>query len=275
MKYTFKFLQTGGVPLTNDLMALLEEAYGIFEVLGEIAGNLTILAGCEEIGSTFNPGIVAIEGKLYYFEGGLSTPTVYIHTEEIQETFQDQANKTLIEKRTVKFGNAVTTYNWADFVRLETLKDIQEKVNNSVSLSDFNALVARMVIQEMKTAPIQNGGIILSWRKSASEIPQFWKECTDTRGKILLHCDPNDVDFSNLGNTGGNKTITQTLGQMPKHRVRYTRTLPWASGSGGGFSGGGNQFNIGDADSSEVGGDQPMNIMNPYKIVLFIEPNFQ
>lgn len=274
MRYNFKFLQTGGVPLTNDLMSLIEEAYGIFEVLGDLSGHLTILSGCDITGTNVLPGIVAIEGKLYYFEGGSIISTVFIDTEEIQKTFEDQTTKTLIEIKTVKFGSGAIEYSWSDFVKLKTLREIQEKVNNSVSKSEFDALVARMVIQEKKTAPIQNNGIILAWRKPASEIPNFWKECVDTRGKILLHCDPNDVDFSNLGDVGGNKTIIQTNAQMPKHKHSYIKTSPWTPGSGGGFSGGGNQFNISGADTSEVGNGEPMNIMNPHKIVLFIEPNF-
>ena len=144
MKYSFKFLQTGGVPLTNDLMSLIEEAYQIFEVLGDLSGNLTILSGCQIVGSTVLSGIVAIEGKLYQFEGGLISDTVFIHQENIKKTFQDQIDKVLIEKRTVKFGNAITTYNWADFVRLETLKSIQIKVNNSVTQTQFAALLAEV-----------------------------------------------------------------------------------------------------------------------------------
>jgi hypothetical protein len=275
MRININFLQTGGVPLTNDLMAQIMDAISTYNVLGDLAGNLTILSGCVVTGQNVSPGVVVVDGDVLYFEGGTTVSTVYVHTEEITKTFEDTTDKVLIIKKTVKFGSGTTNYNWADFVKLKTLKEIQEKVNNSVSQDDFDALVERVEVLEIKTAPIINGGIILAWRKPASEIPQFWKECTDTKGKILLHCDPNDIDFSNLGNTGGNKKITQTIDQMPKHKVRYTRTLPWASGSGGGFSGGGNQFNISDVDSPEVGGDQPMNIMNPHKIVLFIEPNFQ
>ena len=98
MRYNFKFLQTGGVPLTNDLMSLIEEAYGIFEVLGDLSGELNDTFGCDITGTNVTPGIVAIEGKLYYFEGGSIVSTVYIHKEDIQKTFEDQTTKTLIEK---------------------------------------------------------------------------------------------------------------------------------------------------------------------------------
>ncbi|KMQ70250.1 hypothetical protein [Chryseobacterium koreense] len=274
MKYNFKFLQTGGVPLTNDLMSLIEEAYQIFEVLGDLAGSLTILSGCNLVGSTVEPGIVAIEGKLYYFEGGLVSDTVYIHKEEILKTFQDQTDKILIEKRTVKFGNAITTYNWDDFVKLDTLKDIQSKVNNSVTQQQLNALITEIDILKLKTAPIINGGIVFPFRRPASEIPAGWKECIDFRGKTIVGRDPNDGDFANLGNTIGTKTHTLQISEIPNHSHAYTRTSPW-SGSGGGFSGGGNTFDISAQNTSAVGGGQAHNNIQPSRIVNFIEPNFQ
>ena len=276
MRININFLQTGGVPLTNDLMAQIMDAISTYNVLGDLAGNLTILSGCVVTGQDVSPGVVVVDGDVLYFEGGTAISTVYVHTEEITKTFEDTTDKVLIIKKTVKFGSGTTNYNWADFKRLKTLKEIQELAENGVTQIDFDALVERVEVLEMKTAPIINGGVILSWRKPAGDIPAGWKECEDTKGKLLLHCDPNDVDFSNLGNAGGNKKITQTIGQMPKHKHKYTRTQPWSSGSGGGFSGGGNQFNIdGNIDTSEVGNNEPMNIMNPYRIVLFIEPNFQ
>lgn len=274
MKYSFKFLQTGGVPLTNDLMSLIEEAYQIFEVLGDLSGNLTILSGCQIVGSTVEPGIVAIEGKLYFFEGGLISDTVYIHQENIQKTFQDQTDKILIEKRTVKFGNAVTTYNWEDFVKLETLKEIQIKVNNGITQQQFAALLAEVEILKLKTAPILNGGIIFPWRRPASEIPTGWKECIDFRGKTIVGRDPNDFDFANLGNTIGAKTHTLSISEIPNHSHVYTRTSPWA-GSGGGFSGGGNTFDVSAQTTSAVGGGGAHNNIQPSRIVNFIEPNFQ
>lgn len=273
MRYNFKFLQTGGVPLTNDLMSLIEEAYGIFEVLGDLSGNLTILSGCDITGTNVTPGIVAIEGKLYYFEGGSIVSTVYIHKEDIQKTFEDQTTKTLIEKRTVRFGSGTVNYNWADFVKLKTLREIQSKVDNSVSQNDFNLLVDRVEVLEMKTAPIINGGVVWAWFKPVAEIPAGWKECTNVRGKTVVGWNPNDIDFSTIGNSGGNKTIQLTVSQLPKIKFNYTRTLPWAGQSGGGFGGGGNQFDISTQNTNELGDNAPVNIMIPHIIAAFIEPN--
>lgn len=281
MKYNFKFLQTDGVPLTNDLMQLIEEAYSIFEVLGDLAGSLTILKGCNQIGSTVEPGIVAIEGKLYHFDGGLISDTVYINLNEIKKTFQNQTEKVLIENRTVKFGNAITTYNWSDFVRLDTLKRIQVKVNNSVTQQQFNSLIEEIDLLKLKTAPIINGGIIFPFRRPANEIPVGWKECVDFRGKTIVGRDPNDSDFANLGNTVGVKKHTLTINEMPAHKhVQGSESL--YNRFGGGVLIGGrnyvnqtNQPSYDGQNTSTEGGGEPHNNIQPSRIVNFIEPNFQ
>lgn len=272
MKYNFKFLQTGGVPLTNDLMATIEEAYEIFEALGDLAGDKTILSGCDVIGASVNPGIVAIEGKLYYFEGGLYSPTatVYVHTENIPKIFEDQFPKTLIEKRTVKFGTGAVSYNWSEFVKLETLKNIQIKVNNTATQVDVSALTARIAKLEQKTAPFINGGIVIAWRKPVSEIPAGWKECLDFRGKTIVGWNPAESEFQNLGGEVGSKTHTLTIEQMPKHSHQHY----WTIGSRG-ASGTGGTLVDGYRNTSEVGGNQPHNNIQPSRIAIYIEPNFQ
>ena len=276
MKYNFKFLQTDGVPLTNDLMQLIEEAYSIFEVLGDLAGSLTILKGCNQIGSTVEPGIVAIEGKLYHFDGGLISDTVYINLNEIKKTFQNQTEKVLIENRTVRFGNAITTYNWADFVRLETLKEIQAKVNNGITVQQFNALLAKVTLLELKTAPIINGGIIFPFRRPVAEIPAGWKECVDFRGKTIVGRDPNDNDFANLGNTVGSKTKTISKANLPVIGITYEDVEPHGPDwGGGGFNGGNNTFTRRQKTTSNLGYGIPLDVLNPSRIVNFIEPNFQ
>lgn len=277
MKLDINFLQTGGVPLTNDLMANIMDAIKFYDVLGDIAGNKTIVYGCEPVaGSTtvVSSGVVAIEGELLPFEGGTITPDVYILTEDFYETFEDQTDKILVQKKKVVFGSSPDSYVWADFLKLQTLAEMQTSLEGKVDQTDFDDLVDRVEVLELKTAPIINGGIVWIWKLPASEIPNGWKECTDLRGKTVFGRDPNDTAFDTLGNTGGNKQITQTINQMPKHSHSYTRTSPWA-GSGGGFDGGGNPFSVVSINTSAAGNNEPMNILNPHRIVNFIEPDFQ
>lgn len=276
MRLNFKFLQTDGVPLTADLMDQIQEAYAIFNVLGNIAGHLTILSGCEINGTSVAPGIVTINGDVLYFEGGTVFQTVYIHQTDIQKVFKNQVSKVLIEDRIVKFGNSTVTYNWADFVRLKTLREIQALVENSVTQQQFATALADIELLKLKTAPIQNGGVILPFRKAAIEIPVGWKECIDTTGKMLIHCDPNDVDLSTLGATVGSKTATLVKNNLPNLNTSFGILQPYdGTPQSGGFDGGGNVWRNKSITINPGGNSEPLKVINPGKIVNFIEPNFQ
>lgn len=274
MRININFLQTGGVPLTNDLMAQIMDAIATYNVLSDLAGNLTILSGCVQTGQNISEGVVVVDGDVLYFEGGTIVPTVYVHTEQITKTFEDQTDKILIEKKTLKFGNGSVNYSWSDFTKLKTLKEIQLLAENSVSQNAFNTLKGRVDLLEMKTAPIINGGIVMIWRKPLSEIPAGWKECTDYRGKTIVGRDPNDTDFSLLGSTGGSKTREILRANLPNFRLNSSALQPYGSNSGnGGFDGGNSYWNYKNVQSEILGDGTALQIMNPHRIVEFIEPN--
>lgn len=276
MRLNFKFMQTDGVPLTADLMETLEEAWSIFNVIGDIAGNLTILSGCEITGTFISPGIVVIDGDVLFFEGGTIYQTVFIHTEEITKVFKNQVAKVLIEKKTVKFGDAAIVYNWADFSRISTLKKITA---DSISYNE------RLNILEMKTAPIKNGGIVWAWREPV--IPVGWKECIDLRGKTIVGLDPDDPDFDSLGDDFGSKTHQLTNDQLPKLQGNFQAIASkWANITGivkkiatGGVGVQGSTSHIATLDHQDlqidIGNNQAHNNVQPSKIYYFIEPNFQ
>lgn len=273
MKLNINFLQTGGVPLTNDLMQDIMSAIQLYDVLGSLAGHLTIISGCEITGNNVSPGVVAIGNEVLYFEGGGIVPTVYIHTEEIQKTFEDQTDKVLILKKSVKFGSGTTNYNWDDFFRLKTLKEIQIKAFNSASQTELNEVKQDVELLKLKTAPIVNGGIAWAWFKPLNEIPAGWKECTDIRGKVIVGLDPNDPDFLNLKGTLGAKKHTLTVAEMPSHSHR-TPTFANGSASGNAVGHPDNWIdNNRKVESDYVGGNQPHNNIQPSIIAYFIEPN--
>lgn len=272
MKLNINFLQTGGVPLTNDLMQDIMSAIQLYDVLGSLAGHLTIVSGCEITGTNVSPGVVAINNEVLYFEGGGVVPTVYIHTEEIQKTFEDQTDKVLILKKTVKFGSGTTNYNWDDFFRLKTLKEIQIKAFNSASQADLDVIKQDVELLKLKTAPIINGGVVLAWMKPVSEIPAGWKECTDFRGKTIVGWNPNDTDFSTLGTNIGEKTHTLTRPELPDFGMSFQLGLEKVgTGNRNALSRqGGNEFT---QWISSGGQNQPHNNIQPSRIAIFIEPN--
>lgn len=281
MKLNIEFLQTGGVPLTNDLMANIMEAVKLYDVIGSIAGHMTILYGCDPVSGSTNvvsPGVVAINDEVLFFEGGIITANVFVSEQEISKTFQDQQNKVLIKKRTVKFGNSVppNQYAWTDFVKLQTLKDIQEILSQKVNQSDFDILKAEVERLKLKTAPIENECIIMLFRKPASEIPLGWKECTDFRKKTIFCYDPNDPGvWSDLTHQSGTSTITMKKENLPAIKIKTNVLQPYGGNSNnGGFDGGSNQWNWVNRESENLGNSEPIDILNPHRLVNFIEPNF-
>lgn len=282
MKLNIEFLQTGGVPLTNDLMANIMEAIKLYDVLGSVAGHLTILTGCEPVAgsaNTVSPGVVALNDEVLFFEGGQITANVFINEQEISKTFQDQQNKVLIRKRTVKFGNTVppNQYAWTDFVRLQTLKGIQESLDQKANQSQVDNHEVRLQRLELKTAPIENGGVVFLFRKPASQIPAGWKECTDFRKKTIFGYDSTDPGvWSDLTHQGGTSTITLKKENLPNIKIKTEVLQPYGGNSNnGGFDGGTHQWNWVNRESENLGSSEPIDILNPHRLVNFIEPNFQ
>jgi len=66
----FNFLQTGGLPLDLNVLDQIQTAYKLFNGLGSLAGELTIMKGCILTGSTVSDGIVYINGEVLEFRGG-------------------------------------------------------------------------------------------------------------------------------------------------------------------------------------------------------------
>ena len=84
------------------------------------------------------------------------------------------------------------------------------------------------------------------------------------KGKTLVGVDENDTDFNTSSKTGGEKTHTLTVDEMPSHAHSYTYStsvsdwpsrIPLGSNAGVGTSG---------AGISTTGGDQAHNNMQPF-----------
>ena len=115
----------------------------------------------------------------------------------------------------------------------------------------------------------------------------------DLQGKIPVGKDENDTDFDTLGETGGEKTHTLTINEMPSNSIQTTNNGSNADGyiCRGGYTPNGNyNFDFegsggtsgvwaarsladltGYKDtSSQTGGGQPHNILQPYIVQNYI-----
>lgn len=90
------------------------------------------------------------------------------------------------------------------------------------------------------------------------------------KGRVCVGLDENDTDFNTIGKTGGEKTHTLTINEMPAHthkiRVRtssspgdYYGDPSMTNANAGTLSNGG--------DTTSTGRGQAFNITQPYRVV--------
>lgn len=81
------------------------------------------------------------------------------------------------------------------------------------------------------------------------------------KGKTLVGVDENDSDFNVSSKTGGEKTHTLTIDEIPSHNHAYS----WQRiGDGSMWSVGATTGNAYNSSTGNTGGGQPHNILQPY-----------
>jgi len=193
----FNFNDVGGYPIETDSFNELNIAYRIVNALGNIAGDKTILKGCTTTGSTVTDGIVYYNGELFKFKGGLAIATVKIYEVPRTKVFQNGETREVFFERYIGFGTGAGSLAWSEFRRINPLIDIQ------------NSFV-----------PI---GMISMWAGALNEIPMGWELCDGSngtpnlKGRFIVGYDPNEANYSEIGETGGEDRVTLSVDQMPSH----------------------------------------------------------
>ncbi len=129
MNKKIDFQQTGGFPLDTDVLDFMQESYALLHALGELAGNLSILKGCEVVGNTVANGIVYIDGVVMPFKGGTVSENVSVRTVETALIFEDGTSKRVLFEKQAEFGGVGNVYKWANFKRAESVQSLLHKIN--------------------------------------------------------------------------------------------------------------------------------------------------
>ena len=268
-----RYKQTGGFPLDTNNLDFLQSSFHILNTLGNLAGDMVIISGCEITGNTVSNGVVYVNKEVLEFRGGSLSANVFIKEEAVSGTFEDGSFKPIEITRYVTFGSSTPekTFKWEDFKRVDNL--IQQGVKNA----DFEKRIKAL---ENKKSPVPIG-LIAIWGKPASEpIPEGWKECTDLRGRMPLGWNPDDTDFSELLKNDGEKTHQLKVQELPvieggfetvTHMTRLgTGVVRGVSGGQAQIAGGASQW-LHEQMELKFGENQPHNNMPPYRIIKFIE----
>ena len=84
------------------------------------------------------------------------------------------------------------------------------------------------------------------------------------KGKVLVGLDEDDTAFNTIGKTGGEKTHTLTIDEMPNHDHAYNKTSGSSSLKD---TGSGTAYGDRLVNTSSAGGSQPHNNLQPYQVV--------
>lgn len=270
-------IQTGGYKAFLQDINFMQEAYTLFNSLGFLAGDKTIIWGCNQQGSTTTEGFVFLNGELFPFQGGTTISTVKIIQDVTNKEFQDGTVKPARIIRKVAFATGAGSIPWEDFKRITPIKDIQLALAEKATTEALNTLANRVATLEKYAAPfaVSGGGMVL-WRKPANEIPDGWREVTDWRGRLPMGWNPDDAAFSTMGQNIGAKTANVSV-TLPYSGWSFTSTDKPDTGKGGRLvvaSGDHEQSEylesiaVAKADKSGAG---TINLLNPARIVMFIE----
>lgn len=254
------FNQVGGFPLSTNILNELQKAYTVFNSLGNIVGDLTIISGCEVTGGNVANGVVFINGEVLEFQGG-SIQTKVIIKEDVEELiFEDGNSKPVIKTRYAKFGTGVVFYTWADFKRGTKTGELPAIIESFTERLDALELRASIPID-----------MIALWGRPANEIPAGWEEYALLTGKMPIGFDAANGDFDVVLKTGGSKTHTLTVAEMPSHshEMKYGSAGTDANNQVKRDSDGDNYLGI--TSTEDTGGGEAFNIMNPFRVVHFIQ----
>lgn len=209
------FILTGGYPLKTERLQELETAYAIFNSLGALAGNFTVISGCGLTGTVVGNGVVYINGELIEFReaDGAGTPDVIIIEDPVMRAFKNGVIKQVHTIRYATFGTAATSWPWSDFERFDTLKSIS----------------ARLL--PPGTNPQLYCGLV-------ADIPQGWFLCDGTngtpplQGQFIVGYDPANADYNAIGNQGGLDKVTPA-GTLASANLNLTIPRDGWSSTGG------------------------------------------
>jgi hypothetical protein len=267
---TLNFNQSVGFPFETNILDEMQNAYTIFNALGYISGNFSIISGCELVGTTVANGVVFINGEVLNFVGG-EVQTNVIIVEEIEALeFEDLSTHDVIFTRHATFGTATTQWPWAGFKRGIPTNELQEKFDAKLDTADLSTITARLTELEKKNAVFQAGGGMVLWNKPAADIPTGWHEVVNWRDRMPFGWNP-DNEGENVGDVGGAASVAISV-PLDGYGL--------GEGTSGGTSGrlivstGATEISeslesVKKASTVPAGANT--NVMNPYRLVMFIE----
>lgn len=154
---TQDFSLINGFPLNQAALARMQTAYSIFNALGSIVGDKTIISGCNVVGANTTNGVVYVNGEVFEFRGGSTQSKVIVKEDVTNLVYKNNNSYPAVKTRYVTFGAGVGAIDWVDFKRGFDTKDIAEGLANKADQNSFEALADAFVLVYEKMLTIEEG----------------------------------------------------------------------------------------------------------------------
>lgn len=274
--------QSGGYPLETDTLNFMQETYKLLNAFSFLAGDKSIIAGCNQLGSHIGDGVIIMNNEILPFVGGTMQNRVVVMQTTETKNFEDGTAKAVFKRRYATFGAGVGSALWSDFTRIQPAKTLSGLVDRIEALEHF-------------AAPFAAGGSMVFWNKPANQIPTGWEEDTDWRGKMPIGFSEYEEEFDSIGKTGGAKNVsltaenngphshTGTAEEDGEHLHGYETAIPSGTTEYG-VAGVSQKFSATSMNTApsgnhthtlnieESGAGDPFSVLNPYRVVMFIKP---
>jgi microcystin-dependent protein len=222
------FTAKDNFPLSSDTMNLMQSMTQLSAVTALIGGTNYVLSGCADDGTgNISDGVIVINGELLPFQGGAKDAKITIQETSKTLTALGEDYPEAYIYRVAKFSVS-GEYNWVDFVRVMTNRQLNDKIDSLKSESPgfvkmWSGLMNRL---EDKYLPADGRTV------NTSDYPDlayfYGKEgdssfrLPDLRAKFVAGYDNAKEDYDTIGKTGGSEKVILTENQMPKHTHMYT-----------------------------------------------------
>lgn len=221
---TINFNQVGGFPFSTNILAKLQTAFSIFNALGNIVGDLTIISGCEVAGDNVGNGVVYINGEVLEFRGGLAQTKVIIKEDVESLLFENQNSYPVVKTRYATFGTGVGAINWVDFKRGYQTKNLLAALASKADDSIVTAIAEAVALIITKLNTIETGAqknVRSDWDatdgdKAIDNKPDFEESGILFTGSVLANGNKATWYKVNFSSTLGNGVykIVHNLGHL-------------------------------------------------------------
>ena len=246
-------------PLDCETMDAMQMNTALVAVLGNIAGDKSVLTGCrpDEAGTSVGEGYVFVktkdfpDGEVLYFEGGSVTTGVCVKTEDIGVQAQGYSYPKAYVRRILAAGLSTENFKWEDFKYIKTNAELEKLIAEfrkqheedlqrlapsplgCVQMWAGKNVPDNYVLcdgRQLKTEDYPELSTVLdgafNTAKSASGIPYRtsggYFRVPDLRGRFIVGQDETDEEYNVQGNTGGEKMHRLTTDELPTHRHVFT-----------------------------------------------------